>query len=115
MRTRWGIPREPFWVDGGEASAPGAGTVLVTKTVSAGKTGRVFGVHITATEANRFQLKSGTTVIKDWAIGAAGLIDIVLSMPLLDNQAAATVVTIVNVNAAGVGTTYQASLLYDEG
>lgn len=111
---RWGIPREPAWVDEDEQTAPGAGTALVTQAVTVGKTGRVFGVHIAATEGNTFQLKSGSTVIKTWIIGTAGFIDIIASVPLLDDVAAGISITIVNVTAAAALTTYQASLLYDE-
>jgi len=112
--TRWSIPREPKWIDGAEATAPAAGTALVSKTVSAG-TGRVFGVHITAGEANSFQLVVGTTVVKRFTLGTAGTIHIVLNTPLADNIPAGTTVKIVNVNAASTGVVYQASLLYDEG
>lgn len=115
MKTvRWGIPREPTWTDGAEATAPAAGTALVTVTVSTGKTGRVFGVHISADEANQFQLLVGSTVVKRFALGAAGVIHIVLSLPLKDSIAAASVITVKNVTAGASGKTYQASLLYDE-
>jgi hypothetical protein len=111
---RWGIPREPAWVDGSETTAPAAGTALVSKTVSSGKTGRVFGVHIAAPEANRFQLQSGGSVIKDFTVGIEGVIHIVLPLPLLNNVAAGTAITINNVTAGASGAVYQASLLYDE-
>jgi hypothetical protein len=78
----------------------------------------VFGVHITADEGNRFQLGgtlSGTTTIyKDFEIGIAGTVHIVLPMPLLDSIAAGTAVFIRNVTLGSSGKVYQASLLYDE-
>jgi hypothetical protein len=111
---RWGIPREPKWIDGSEITAPAAGTALVSQTVSAG-TGRVFGVHITADEANSFQLIAGVAVVKRFALTAAGTIHIVLNTPLVDGIPSGTVVKIVNVKAGSTGMVYQASILYDEG
>jgi hypothetical protein len=113
--TRWGIPREPTWIDGAETTAPAAGTTLVSTTVGTGKTGRVFGVHISADEANSFQLLVDTTVVKRFALTAAGTIHIVLNTPLKDNIPAGATVKIINVNAAAAGKVYQASMLYDEG
>ena len=113
MRTRWGIPREPFWIDGTENTAPAAGTMLVTRVVSPGLSGRVFGVHIKANEANAFQLKVGSATMKDFAVGAEGFLTVVLGNPLVDNIASGTTVYIQNVFT---GTSvYQASILYDEG
>jgi hypothetical protein len=114
--TRWSIPREPKWIDGAEVTAPAAGTALASVTVGASpRTGRVFGVHITAGEANSFQLVVGTTVVKRFTLGTAGTIHIVLNTPLADNIPAGTTVKIVNVNAGSTSIIYQASLLYDEG
>lgn len=114
-RVRWGIRREPKWVDGLEKTAPSAGEALVTKTVSSGKTGRVFGVHITADEANQFQLCIEANVVKDFTLGLAGTIHIVLGTPLIDNVATGKAVTIKVISAGGMGRVYQSSLLYDEG
>jgi hypothetical protein len=111
---RWGIPREPVWTDGAESTAPAAGTALVTVTVTAGKTGRVLGVHISSPEANEFRLLGGATVYKRFALGAAGTIFIEVKAPLKDSIAASTAVTIKNVVAGSAGKVYQASLLYDE-
>jgi len=115
IQVRWGILREPAWVDGAEATAPGAGDNLVGKTVGTGKIGRVFGVHISAGEANQFQLYSGASVVKRFELGLAGVIHIVLGTPLLDSVAATTDITIKVVTAGGAGKKYQASILYDEG
>ena len=113
MRIRWGIPREPFWIDGAEVTAPNPGTPLVSRTVSATVTsGRVFGVHIKGNEANAFQLKVGSTVIKDFAMGAEGFLTVVLGNPIVDNIAPGSVITISPI-VSGTSV-YQASLLYDE-
>lgn len=111
---RWGITREPTWTDGVETTAPAAGATLVTKTVTAAMTGRVFGVHISADEANQFQLLVDAVVIKRFALGGAGVIHIVLATPLKDDITASAVITIKNVTIGTAGKVYQASLLYDE-
>ena len=113
--VRWGVTREPAWIDGSEQTAPEANTKLVSKTVSADKVGRVFGVHITAGEANAFRLMKGATVVKRFDISARGTIHIVLNTPLLDGVSAGTEISIQNVDAGGSGIVYQASILYDEG
>jgi hypothetical protein len=113
--TRWGVPTEPAWIDGAETTAPSAGTALVSVTVGAGKTGRVFGIHITADEANSFQLAVGTTVIKRFSLPVAGTIHIVLNTPILDKVPENSTITIKNVSAGSAGKVYQASLLYHEG
>jgi len=114
ITIRWGIPREPAWVYGDETTAPGAGTTLVSQTVTTGKTGRVFGVSICSPEANDFRLYAGSTVRKRYSIASAGTFEIVLGIPILDAIAAGTVITIKNVTAATAGLVYKADLLYDE-
>lgn len=113
-KIRWGITREPIWVDGLEVTGPlvSAGTSLVTKTVSSGKLGRIFGLHIAVDEANQFQLYQDSTVIKRFPLNDAGVIHVVLATPLLNNVSG--VIAIKNVAAATSGKTYQSSLLYDE-
>ena len=110
---RWGIAREPSWTYGTSATAPLALATLVTKTVAAGKTGQLFGFHISAGEANSFQISGGTTTLT-YHLAAAGPIDIVLSAPIIANIAAGASITIKNVTAAAAGIVYQASLLTDE-
>lgn len=111
---RWGIPREPSWVFGNETTEPGAGATLVSKEVSTGKTGRVYGVSICSPEANEFRLYSGATAKKRYSISAAGTIEIILANPIIDDVSAGTAITIKNVNAGGAGLVYKADLLYDE-
>jgi len=111
---RWGIPREPEWVYGSEATAPGAEATLVSKTVSLEKTGRVFGISISSPEANDFRLYSGATAKKRYSISAAGTIEIILANPIIDDVSAGTAITIKNVNAGAAGLIYKADLLYDE-
>jgi hypothetical protein len=111
---RWGVPREPVWEDGVIEVAPGAGTALVSKTVSTGMTGRAFGVHITVPEANIVDLYNGAVFVKRFVFGLAGFAHLECPQPLLDNAAAGTVISLKNVNAASALKEYQASLLYDE-
>ena len=51
---RWGRDVSPEWVHAVEQTAPGALTALVTKAVTAGKTGYIYGFLISAQEANDF-------------------------------------------------------------
>jgi len=111
---RWGVAREPAWVDGGEQTAPGAGTDLATKTVIAGKTGRLFGISIAADEANTFDVYLDATATLHYALAAAGQLVIVLPTPIKDAIAAGTVIDLRNVTAAGAGKVYHAMMLYDE-
>jgi len=115
---RWGIPREPTWTDGAEQTSPGANTALVTFTVSAGKTGRAFGISLTASEANYFQLGvmtgGGFTDVKDFALAAEGTVFIVVPSPIVSAVPAGSSIVLRNVNAGGVGALYQASLFTDQ-
>ena len=112
---RWGITREPVWYDGPEMSAAKSGQYLIWHTVATGKTGRVFGVHITADEANAYRLYAGTTEIKRFATSGAGTIFIVVQDPIAQNIPAGTYI---NIQTAAVYTSltaqYQASMLEDE-
>jgi hypothetical protein len=111
---RWGTSKPPFWVDGGELTAPALDTALVTKTVTKGKEGKVFGVHISTPEANAFRLNIGTTVSKRFDLPVGGTVEVVLAAPLEDDIPGETVITISNITAGGGGAVYQASLLYSE-
>jgi hypothetical protein len=111
---RWGIPREPAWVNGTAAVAPAASAVLVTKTVTTAKTGRVFGIHISADEANQFDLFIDSAAKDHYVMASGGTLDIVLASPIQDGIVAGKVISIQNVVAGGASMTYQASLLYDE-
>ena len=111
---RWGIPREPAWVDGAAAVAPTTAAVLVSKTVTTAKTGRVFGIHISADEANQFDLFLDAVAKNHYVMASGGTMDIVLASPIQDAIAAGVVISVQNVVAGGEAMTYQASLLYDE-
>lgn len=111
---RWGTSKPPFWVDGAELTAPLADAVLVTRTVTKGKEGKVFGVHITSPEANAFRLNIGTTVSKRFDLPVGGTIEVVLAAPLADDIPGDTIITVTNITNAGGATVYQASLLYSE-
>lgn len=112
-RIRWGIPREPTWTHGAENTAPGDLTALVTKTIGTGKTGQLYGFHVSAGEANSFRVSDGTTTLLYHSAGA-GPIDIVLPSPLIKDIVAGASITVKNVNAAAAGIVYQASVLTDE-
>jgi hypothetical protein len=113
--TRWGIPREPDWIYGALIPAPGAGTALVTRSVTAAMTGSVFGVKITATEANQFDLYLNAVFkTRVGVLGAAGTIYAVLAAPIVKGIVAGTAITVQNVAGAGLGSVYQSDLYYDE-
>lgn len=116
---RWGRDISPEWVHAAEQTAPGAGTTLVTKAVSAGKTGYIYGFFISAQEANDFLLNwtsGGLAKSKRIVFGGAGSSECV--DPVAVNEGlgadAGTNITITNVNAATAGKIYQANLLYGE-
>jgi len=111
---RWGVPREPAWVNGSNQTAPATTTDLVSKTVSAGKTGRIFGWQIVSPEANEFNLNVGAASYRMGALAAAGVICVVVSSPVFDNVAEGTVINIRVATAGGSGKTYRADLFYDE-
>jgi hypothetical protein len=107
------------WVHGSEVTAPAAGTALVSKTVSAGRTGYIYGFFISAGEANDFKI--------NWTSGGAsysiripfsnkGAIHYIDVIPLNEGMGAdpGSSITITNVNAGSSGIVYQARLLYGE-
>lgn len=112
-QLRWGAAGEPSWENGSESTAPGAGTALVTKTVTAGKTLYLYGFHLCSAEGNEFRIYVDSTVNKRYAMQVAGVLDIVMGVPLL-TATSGQVVTIKTVNGANAGMVYQASLLYYE-
>jgi hypothetical protein len=109
----------PAWVHGGEVTAPAAGTALVSKTVSSGKTGYIYGFFISAGEPNDFKINwtygggSYSIRIPFSSRGAIHYIDVV---PLNEGLGAdgGSSITITNVNAGGSGIVYQARILYAE-
>lgn len=116
---RWRRQDDPFWVHAAEVVAPDAGTALVTRPVTAGTTGYIYGFFISAQEANDFLINWTSGAVARslrFVFGGGGVIQDVEPVPL--NEAlsadAGTNITITNVNAGGVGRVYQARLLYME-
>ena len=116
---RWGIDAEPDWVPGTEVTAPAAGTALVSKTVSTGKVGYIYGFFISAGEANDFKINytSGGAAKSIRVIfsgkGTVQYADLV-AMNKGEPADAGSSITITNVNAGSAGIVYQARLLYAE-
>jgi hypothetical protein len=116
---RWGREVSPEWVHADELTAPGAGTALVTKAVTAGKTGYIYGFFISAQGANDFLLNwtsGGAARSKRIVFGGGGSTECVDPIALNEGLGAdaGTNVIITNVNAATAGMIYQANLLYGE-
>jgi hypothetical protein len=115
---RWGKDIEPFWVHAAEVTAPAAGTALVSRTVTAGKQGFIYGFLITAQEANDFRINWTSTTARSIRItyNAAGSVESIDATPLNQGLPAdgGSTITITNVNAGGSGKVYQARLLYAE-
>lgn len=115
---RWGRNISLAWVHGAAQTAPGALSTLVTKTVTARKTGYVYGFLISAQEANDFLIgwTSGATAYSIRVVSGSGTTQDVEVLALNEGLAAdaASAVTIKNVSAGNVGKVYQARLLYGE-
>lgn len=116
---RWGRDVSPEWVHAAEQTAPGAGTALITKAVTAGKTGYIYGFFISTQESNDFLLNwtsGGVARSKRIIFGGAGSTECVDTVALNEGLGAdaETNITITNVNAAAGGKIYQADLLYGE-
>ncbi|GAJ01392.1 unnamed protein product, partial [marine sediment metagenome] len=113
---RWGREVSPEWVHADEQTAPGAGAALVTKAVTAGKTGYIYGFLISAQEANDFLLNwtsGGAARSKRIVFGGGGSTECVDPIALNEGLGAdaGTNVTITNVTAATAGKIYQVNLL----
>ena len=107
------------WVDGGEVTAPAAGTALVSRTVTTGKSGYIYGFFISAGEANNFKINwTSGTVAKSRRIvfTSAGTLQYVDFIAINEGVPAdgGSTVSITNVNAGSTGIVYQACLLYGE-
>jgi len=116
---RWQRNIDISWVHADEQTAPGAGTALVTKTVGAGKTGYIYGFLISTQEANDFKVNwtsGGVAKARRVVFTSGGTVECVDVVALNEGLGAdaATNITITNINAAGAGKIYQASLLYGE-
>lgn len=115
--SRWGRDVEPSWTHAAEQTAPGAATALVTKAVSAGKSGYIYGFFISAQEANDFLINwtsGGVAKSKRIVFGSMGTTECVDPIALNEGLPAdgGTNITITNVNAGGG--VYQANLFYTE-
>jgi hypothetical protein len=116
---RWGRDISPAWVHAAEVTAPEANTALVSKTVTAGKVGYVYGFFISAGEANDFKINwtSGATAYSRRIIfggrGSLQYVDLIALNEGLPADAGSDV-TITNVNAGSTGIIYQAAILYAE-
>lgn len=118
-RIRWGKDLEPEWVHGTEQTAPSANTDLVSKTVSTGKSGYIYGFFISAGEANDFLIKwtsGGSAYQIRIPFGGTGVLEAVSKAALNEGLPAdaGTDIVIQNVNAGSSGIIYQARLLYGE-
>jgi hypothetical protein len=117
--VRWGRNVSPAWVVGSEVTAPAANTSLVSRTVSTGKVGYVYGFLITAGEANDFRLawtSGGTSRSLRIATTSKGTVVLVSPVPVNEDLSADgdTTVAIRNVSAGSSGVVYQAAILYAE-
>jgi hypothetical protein len=113
---KWGRDVTPFWVHGGEVTAPAAGTALVSWTVPSGRVGYIYGFFISAGEGNDFKLNwtSGGVAYSRRIVfpGKSTLhfVDVIALNEGLPADAG-TSITITNVNAGSAGIVYQAALL----
>lgn len=116
---RWGRNVSPFWVHGSEVTAPSAGTALVSRTVTSGKVGYIYGFFIMAGEANDFRINwtsGGIARSIRIPFGGRGAVHYADFVPLNEGMPAdgGTSITITNVNAGSSGVAYQARLLIGE-
>jgi len=116
---RWGRDVTPVWVHGSEVTAPSAGATLVSKTVSSGKSGYIYGFFISAGEANEFYINftsSGTAYKVRIPLVSKGAVQYVDVVALNEGLPAdgGTVVSITVINGGSSGIVYQARLLYAE-
>lgn len=117
--NRYGRNVTPAWTLGSEATAPAADTALVTKGISSGKTGYIYGFMISAQEPNDFKIKwtSGTNA-KTYRLVFAGAGSMIVLLDTALNEGlgadASSNITINNVNAGTTGKIYQAQLLTGE-
>ncbi|MEM4765483.1 MAG: hypothetical protein QXE85_00165 [Nitrososphaerota archaeon] len=116
---RWGRDVSPYWIHGAEVTAPPAGTDLVSKTVSSGKSGYIYGFFISAGEPNDFKINwtsGGTSYSIRIPFAGKGALQYIDFTPLNEGLPAdpETTTSITNVNAGSAGIIYQARLLYAE-
>jgi len=107
------------WVNGVEITAPPANGTLVSKLVSAGKTGYIYGFFISAGEGNDFKINwvsAGTAYSRRIVFGGKGSLQYVDIVPLNEGLGADgnTVISVTTVNAGGAGIVYQSAILVGE-
>ncbi|MEM4976353.1 MAG: hypothetical protein QXT64_03400, partial [Desulfurococcaceae archaeon] len=117
--VRWGRDVSPVWVHGSEVTAPPAGTALVSRSVSTGKTGYVYGFCISAGEPNDFRINwtsGGTSRSVRVVFPGGGSLCYVDIVAVNEGSPAdsGTTITITNVNAGSTGVVYQAGVFYAE-
>jgi hypothetical protein len=104
------------WVYGSILTAPAANTTLASFSVPAGRRGFIYGYFISASEENQFEIRWTSNSISrairivfvgGGTIHAASLISLNEGLPADPG----TTVSIVNINAGGSGSRYQAGLL----
>jgi hypothetical protein len=116
---RWGRDVTPTWINGSETTAPAANTTLVSKTVTTGKSGYIYGFMISAQESNDFKINwtsGGTSRSRRIIFGSKGTVYFVDAVAFNEGLPAdaGTNITITNVNAGGSGMVYQCAILYAE-
>jgi len=119
LYARYGRSITPTWIHGSEATAPSAGATLVSKTVSSGKKGYIYGFFISAGEANDFYIQwvsGGTTYKIRIPLSSKGAVQYVDFVALNEGLPAddGSTVSIIVVNAGSSGVVYQSRLLYAE-
>jgi hypothetical protein len=108
------------WVHGSEITAPAANTALVSKTVSTGAKGYIYGFFVSVPEPNDIKINftyNNTNYSIRIPFSAKGAIHFADIIPINEGMPAdgGSTITITNVNAGSVGLIYQARLLYAEG
>jgi len=117
--VRWGQSLEPSWIYGNVVTAPATNTTLLSKTVSSGKKGYIYGLFISSDEANVFIItwtSGGVTMQVRIPFGGGGAVLSVFQAPLNQGLPAdsGTSITVSNVNAGSTDANYQVGILYLE-
>lgn len=112
------IENHPPWTRGTEQTAPTANTTLVSKTISTGAIGYIYGFEITAAEANEFLIKwnDGSARQNRIIFASAGTMLVTFTKAYNEGEGAVagSNITIENVNAGTAGKKYSARLLVGE-
>jgi hypothetical protein len=114
--VRYGRFVSPTWTYGSEATAPAAGSTLVSVSVPSGRRGYIYGIFISAGEGNDFRINwtsGGTARSIRVSFAGRGTVLAVFNIPINEGLPAdgGTSITITNVNAGSSGIVYQAGLL----